>query len=88
MVIELQIEPKFKQKRFRQKKKTFCSYEGQNESLKDETCDFIVNFYNMVLDHGIESLKRRFQLIVQHNEHFKLLHNLKHVVNQIRVRFK
>lgn len=80
MAIELQIEPKFKLKRFR-RKKTFFGYEGQDEPLEDETRDFKVNFYNMVLDHGIESLSRRFELIVQHNEQFKFLYNLEDAGN-------
>ncbi|KAL3888791.1 hypothetical protein ACJMK2_001152 [Sinanodonta woodiana] len=70
---ELEVEPVFKQKRTRKRKRTF-TYESSDAPISDPKTEFRVNFFNQVVDKAMQSLQPRFRQLKEHYDLFGFLY--------------
>lgn len=73
---EMNVEAVLKEKRLRSTKKQF-SYEAPDEPIRDAMKRLETEFFNVVMDTTIESLKERFQALGETRTKYGALLNLK-----------
>jgi len=70
------IEYKFDSLQRLRRKTTHFVYESQDNPINDPEMHFKVNFFNQVLDTGIQSIIERFGKLSEHNSLFSFLYNI------------
>lgn len=75
LAISIDIEPTFREFRYR-KKKTIFSYENTDEASQDSQQNFRTQYFLVILDSAIVSISKRFNQINNFNTNFGFLYNI------------
>jgi len=63
----------------RRKKKDNLTYEAQDELIQNPKDKFKINFFNVILDTSITSIKERYEQLKNCNKHFEFLYHLRNL---------
>lgn len=77
---EIEVEPVFKKKRPRKKRKNF-DYEGNDERVRNEEENFRQEYFLLVIDQAISSVEKRFIQIQSYKDFFGFLFRIGNLRN-------